>query len=111
MVMYKVFDLFQRELKHRDMYSTRILTCIPALVSCVYCTPYSVTYSVSIRRTPTTIQVFFAYSECILRVFSPCERRGPPYTYRRGITHVCAEGRQEAEGAGRRGFEDCSECA
>ena len=84
-----------------------IVICILALVLCVYSAPYTVSYSVSIRRTPTTIQVFFVYLlyfVCILCVFSPCEHRGPPYTYRRGITDVCTEGRQEAEGAGRRGF-------
>ena len=43
------------------MYSTRIVICILALVSCVCSTPYSVTYPVSIRRTPTRIQLFFVY--------------------------------------------------
>ena len=96
------------------MFSTRIVICILVLVPCVYSTPYSVTYSVSIRRTPTTIKVFFVYVLYfvgILCVFSPCELRGPPYTYRRIIADVFTEESQEAEGAGSRGSEDSLECA
>ena len=66
---------------------------------------YSLMYSVSILRTPSTMRVFcqyVMYFPCILQVFSPCERRNSPYTYRRAVTEASTVVCQEADGEGRR---------